>query len=255
MPDDELGGTLDGEVNDPATESDADKVVRLELENKSIKDGNSRLGREFKQYKEDNEDKYDALLERVSLAIPASPQTPERSIMDEYEDEDERRLAVIADQRLDKKLDERARKNKATNEKYISDYTKAAQALGRNEDDGMYESILAEMEGMTGFSDNGSEDALRHYQKAEGEVYKKKYRQASSGGENSAFRGEAPAGGVGGSSTIESQMSVDSGLVSAKNDPAVQDYMKWRERKKGNDPEFLKRALSVESKLSGKIRS
>jgi hypothetical protein len=160
-------------------------------------------------------------------------------------------LAYIADQRLDKKLDERAKKNKAANEKYISDYTKATKALGRNEEDGVYESILQNMEGMTGHSEDGSVDALMHYQKAEGEYYKQQYRNVNTGNSsnNSAFRGGVPSGGVGGSSNNDTQASIDSGLAAAENDPAIQDYMKWRKRSKGNDPDFLKRALSAESNL------
>jgi hypothetical protein len=48
------------EVNEPVTESSEEvtDAARLEEENKNLRDGNSRLGREFKAYKEDNEDRY-----------------------------------------------------------------------------------------------------------------------------------------------------------------------------------------------------
>ena len=57
---DELNGldNTEEEVNEPVTESSEEVTdsARLEEENKNLRDGNSRLGREFKAYKEDDDD-------------------------------------------------------------------------------------------------------------------------------------------------------------------------------------------------------
>jgi len=228
-------------------ESDADIISRLEAENKSIKDGNSNLGREFKSYREESDDKYDALLDKISEMNNTTTTPVEEDVYASYEDEEDKRLAAIADKRIEASV----KKNEQVRARYIEDYTKAAQALGKNEDAGVYEAILNNMEGMSSFSTNGSEDALRHYQKAEGEYYKDQYRQVSNRSGNTAFRGQSPAGGVGGTGTVETRDTTDSVVANAEADPAIQSYMKWRNHRKGNDPEFLKKALTAEKSLSG----
>ena len=74
---DELNGldNTEGEVNEPVTESSEEvtDAARLEEENKNLRDGNSRLGREFKAYKEDNEDRYNTLLDKISEIKYQSP--------------------------------------------------------------------------------------------------------------------------------------------------------------------------------------
>jgi hypothetical protein len=241
----------DPETDNTKTETDGEKITRLEVENKTIKDGNSKLGREFKAYKEDNNDQYNALLDRITdMTVPPADQaTP---IVNEYEDEDDKRVAAIAI----KTYKEGEEKKVAINKKYVDDYSKAMQALGKNEDAGVYESILAEVEGMAGFSEDGAEDALRHYQKGGLNYYRKQAKQTSAGNSgNPAFREQVPSGVIGGASTTVAKESVDTTVTAAEQDPAVQDYMKWRNRKKGNDPEFLKRAISHETQLSsGKVR-
>ncbi len=229
------------------TETDADVIARLTKENKDVKDGNSRLGREFKSYKEENEGRYEAMLDRITSMDTAPVVQTELT----YEDEEHTRLAASADQGRDA----REKKNESNRAKYIDDYAKATRALGKNEAAGVYESILGEMEGMNSYSDNGADDAMRHYQKAEASYYKKQLRQATTNTSNSALRSQSPTGAMGGSSTVTHKESTDEAVTVAGKDPAVQQYMAWRNRRKGNDPDFLKRALSNEKTLnSGRVK-
>lgn len=248
MKDDELDGLdKDKDVNEPTTESDADKIVRLETENKSFKDGSSRLGREFKSYKEDNEGKYEELLKRVSEIADKSTGEPSNDNLDnDYEDDDVKRVEKIVDKRMAK-----AESDKATIQtQYVSDYSKAITKLGTDEDDEIYEAILIELETLPGYSNNGMADAQRNYEIAERNYYKRLYKSPTTT-TTTAFKEEKAHGEPGGSSTVTHKEGSDEEVAAALKDPYVQEYMK-RMRK---SPEDVKKAIqNNKTPMAGKMR-
>ncbi len=121
---DELNGLDETEVNEPVTESseEATDATRLEEENKNLRDGNSRLGREFKAYKEDNEDRYNTLLDKISelKSQPAAVVKEDDDIFDfggGYEDDDNKRMEKMVEAKVKKMENEKNDKR----EQYITE--------------------------------------------------------------------------------------------------------------------------------------
>ena len=121
---DELNGLDETEVNEPVTESseEATDATRLEEENKNLRDGNSRLGREFKAYKEDNEDRYNTLLDKISelKSQPAAVRKEDDDIFDfggGFEDDDNKRMEKMVEAKVKKMENEKNDKR----EQYITE--------------------------------------------------------------------------------------------------------------------------------------
>ena len=247
----ELTG-LDEKNNEPVTETLEQKAERLEVENKGLKDGSSRLGREFKSYKEEQSGKYDEILERMSK-LATTPQKPV-AVADEYEDEEEKRLRRIA--REEAKLDREATDSQRViaSEQYVKDYTKAIQRMGKAEDPEDYEAIAKEMENMPGYSNNGAADAERNYEKGERNYYKNLTKKDEG---THAFKGQDPTGTkAGGSSTVTSKDTTDGDVGKAMADPVVQAYLNRRHSGKTEEEkmDFVKKAIAGKTQLSGKIK-
>ena len=249
---DELDGLndSDGVVDEPATESGEDMLARLEAENKSLRDGNSKLGREFKSYRGEQDDRYNELLDKIS-ELSSSPATTGESDnyyndLDDptYEDDDVKRLRKIAREEAKKDREETSIADNRAKNKYVDDYARTIQRLGVNEDAAIYEAILNELEGLPGYSTNGTSDAERNYEKAERNYYRNMYKSPRA---TTAFKGTTPSGKVGGSSTIEYKDGSDAEISAALQDEHVQTYMKRR----GKDLEFVKKAMANKSPMSG----
>ena len=254
---DELNGldNTEGEVNEPVTESSEEvtDAARLEEENKNLRDGNSRLGREFKAYKEDNEDRYNTLLDKISEIKYQSPPTAaekEDDLFDlggSYDDDsvtDSKRMEKMVEAKVQKMEEDRSRKR----DKYIDEYTKEVRTLGLEEDGHTYEAILKSMEGLPGYSENGKLDAQRNYEIAERNYYKNMYRQTQNPA--TAFRGEKAGGAVGGSTAMSSKTASEPDIAAALNDEHVQAYMKRRKK----DENFVKKAMANKSPMSGTMK-
>ncbi len=235
--------------NDPVTEPKVketleEKATRLETENKNLKDGSSRLGREFKSYKEEQSGKYDEIIykmEKISITPQKDPDT-----IGGYEDEEEKRYRKIAREEARKDREDTDSQITVAREKYVKDYTKRIQTLGKDEDVEVYEAVAEEMKNMPGYSNDGAADAERNYEKAE----RNYYRKLAKGGTKttSAFKGEDPKGTkVGGSSTVETKDNTDEDVASALKDPHVQAYLSRR----GKDAKFVERALKHKTPMSG----
>ena len=251
---DELNGldNTEEEVNEPVTESreEVTDSARLEEENKNLRDGNSRLGREFKAYKEDNEDRYNTLLDKISELKSQPSSTGSEDELNfglenySYDDDDGKRMEKMVESKV-KKMDEE-RENKR--QKYIEDYSKAVRGMGIEEDQETYESILKSMEGLPGYSENGKLDAQRNYEIAERNYYKNMYRQTQNPA--TAFRGEKAGGAVGGSTAMSSKTASEPDIAAALNDEHVQAYMKRRKK----DENFVKKAMANKSPMSGTMK-
>jgi hypothetical protein len=254
---DELNGldNTEGEVNEPVTESSEEvtDAARLEEENKNLRDGNSRLGREFKAYKEDNEDRYNTLLDKISEIKYQSPPTAaekEDDLFDlggSYDDDsvtDSKRMEKMVEAKVQKMEEDRSRKR----DKYIDEYTKEVRTLGLEEDGHTYEAILKSMEGLPGYSENGKLDAQRNYEIAERNYYKNMYKQTQNPA--TAFRGEKAGGAVGGSTAMSSRTASEPDIAAALNDEHVQAYMKRRKK----DEKFVKKAMANKSPMSGTMK-
>ena len=251
---DELNGldNTEGEVNEPVTESSEEVTdsARLEEENKNLRDGNSRLGREFKAYKEDNEDRYNTLLDKISELKSQPSSTGSEDELNfglenySYDDDDSKRMEKMVESKV-RKMDEE-RENKR--QKYIEDYSKAVRGMGIEEDQETYESILKSMEGLPGYSENGKLDAQRNYEIAERNYYKNMYRQTQNPA--TAFRGEKAGGAVGGSTAMSSKTANEPDIAAALNDEHVQAYMKRRKK----DESFVKKAMANKSPMSGTMK-
>jgi len=251
---DELNGldSTEEEVNEPVTESSEEVTdsARLEEENKNLRDGNSRLGREFKAYKEDNEDRYNTLLDKISELKSQPSSTGSEDELNfglenySYDDDDGKRMEKMVESKV-KKMDEE-RENKR--QKYIEDYSKAVRGMGIEEDQETYESILKSMEGLPGYSENGKLDAQRNYEIAERNYYKNMYRQTQNPA--TAFRGEKAGGAVGGSTAMSSKTASEPDIAAALNDEHVQAYMKRRKK----DENFVKKAMANKSPMSGTMK-
>ncbi len=231
-------------TNEPVTEpevkeTEGEKVTRLEAENKNLKDGSSRLGREFKSYKEDQAGKYDEILDKMAKISVTPQKTPDT--VDNFEDEEDQRIRRII--REDRETNET--QLTTAKEKYVKDYTKTIQTLGRDEDAEVYEAIAKEMEGMPGYSNSGAADAERNYEKAERNYYKKLTGKTKT---TSAFKGQDPKGTkVGGSSTVETKDTTDEDVTTALKDPHVQAYLSRRKK----DVKFVERALKHKTPMTG----
>jgi len=251
---DELNGldSTEEEVNEPVTESSEEVTdsARLEEENKNLRDGNSRLGREFKAYKEDNEDRYNTLLDKISELKSQPSSTGSEDELNfglenySYDDDDSKRMEKMVESKV-RKMDEE-RENKR--QKYIEDYSKAVRGMGIEEDQETYESILKSMEGLPGYSENGKLDAQRNYEIAERNYYKNMYRQTQNPA--TAFRGEKAGGAVGGSTAMSSKTASEPDIAAALNDEHVQAYMKRRKK----DENFVKKAMANKSPMSGTMK-
>ena len=254
---DELNGldNTEGEVNEPVTESSEEvtDAARLEEENKNLRDGNSRLGREFKAYKEDNEDRYNTLLDKISEIKYQSPPTAaekEDDLFDlggSYDDDsvtDSKRMEKMVEAKVQKMEEDRSRKR----DKYIDEYTKEVRTLGLEEDGHTYEAILKSMEGLPGYSENGRQDAQRNYEIAERNYYKDMYKQTQN--PTTAFQGRKAGGAVGGSTAMSSRDASEPDIAAALNDEHVQAYMKRRKK----DENFVKKAMANKSPMSGTMK-
>ena len=251
---DELNGldSTEEEVNEPVTESSEEVTdsARLEEENKNLRDGNSRLGREFKAYKEDNEDRYNTLLDKISELKSQPSSTGSEDELNfglenySYDDDDGKRMEKMVESKV-RKMDEE-RENKR--QRYIEDYSKAVRGMGIEEDQETYESILKSMEGLPGYSENGKLDAQRNYEIAERNYYKNMYRQTQNPA--TAFRGEKAGGAVGGSTAMSSRTASEPDIAAALNDEHVQTYMKRRKK----DESFVKKAMANKSPMSGTMK-
>jgi len=254
---DELNGldNTEGEVNEPVTESSEEvaDAARLEEENKNLRDGNSRLGREFKAYKEDNEDRYNTLLDKISeikYQSPPAAAEKEDDLFDlggSYDDDsvtDSKRMEKMVEAKVQKMEEDRSRKR----DKYIDEYTKEVRTLGLEEDGHTYEAILKSMEGLPGYSENGKLDAQRNYEIAERNYYKNMYKQTQNPA--TAFRGEKAGGAVGGSTAMSSRTASEPDIAAALNDEHVQTYMKRRKK----DESFVKKAMANKSPMSGTMK-
>ncbi len=255
---DELNGldNTEGEVNEPVTESSEEvtDAARLEEENKNLRDGNSRLGREFKAYKEDNEDRYNTLLDKISEIKYQSPPTAaekEDDLFDlggSYDDDsviDSKRMEKMVEAKVQKMEEDRSKKR----DQYINEYTKEVRTLGLEEDGHTYEAILKSMEGLPGYSENGKLDAQRNYEIAERNYYKNMYKSIQNP-VNNAFRGEKAGGAVGGSTAMSSKTASEPDIAAALNDEHVQAYMKRRKK----DENFVKKAMANKSPMSGTMK-
>jgi len=254
---DELNGldNTEGEVNEPVTESSEEvtDAARLEEENKNLRDGNSRLGREFKAYKEDNEDRYNTLLDKISeIKYQSPPPAAEKEddlfdLGGSYDDDsvtDSKRMEKMVEAKVQKMEEDRSRKR----DKYIDEYTKEVRTLGLEEDGHTYEAILKSMEGLPGYSENGKLDAQRNYEIAERNYYKNMYKQTQNPA--TAFRGEKAGGAVGGSTAMSSRTASEPDIAAALNDEHVQTYMKRRKK----DESFVKKAMANKSPMSGTMK-
>ncbi len=247
----ELTG-LEEKPNEPVTETLEQKSERLEIENKNLKDGNSRLGRDFKSYKEEQSGKYDEILEKMSQISTPPPKQIDSD--GEYEDEEEKRQRKIAREEAKKERLEALDERVIADEKYVSDYTKKTQAMGRDEDPAIYEAIAKEMENMPGYSNSGAADAERNYEKAERNYYKS---LTSKDNGKHAFRGEDPKGTkVGGATTTESKDTTNEDISKAMTDPVVQTYLNRRHSGKTDEEkmDFVKKAMAGKTQQSGKMK-
>ncbi len=252
---DELTG-LD-KTNDPVTEPEVketpeQELERLKTENKNLKDGSSRLGREFKSFKEEQSGKYDEILEKMAQ-ITTSPQK-EPDTIGGYEDEEDKRARTIAREEAKKERLEAESEFTTAKEKYVKDYTKTIQALGRDEDVEVYEAITEEMKGLPGYSNDGVVDAERNYEKAERNYYKKLTGKTKTA---SAFKGGDPKGTkVGGSSTVETKDTTDEDVASAMKNTHVQQYLSRRKSGKteAEIKEFVSKAIKHKTPTSGTMR-
>jgi hypothetical protein len=254
---DELNGldNTEEEVNEPVTESSEEvtDAARLEEENKNLRDGNSRLGREFKAYKEDNEDRYNTLLDKISEIKYQSPPSVEKEddlfdLGGSYDDDsanDSKRMEKMVEAKVLKMEEEKSKKR----DKYIDEYTKTVRTMGLEEDSQTYESILKSMEGLPGYSENGKLDAQRNYEIAERNYYKDMYKRIQSPA-NTAFRGDKAGGAVGGSTAMSSRTASEPDIAAALNDEHVQAYMKRRKK----DENFVKKAMANKSPMSGTMK-
>jgi len=248
---DELNGldNTEEEVNEPVTESSEEVTdsARLEEENKNLRDGNSRLGREFKAYKEDNEDRYNTLLDKIS-EIKNTPATEKEDDLFDFgsgiDVDENKRMERMVEAKVKKIEDERNDKR----EKYIGDYSRAVRDMGMEEDPQTYEAILKSMEGLPGYSENGKLDAQRNYEIAERNYYKGMYRQAQN--PTTAFQGQKAGGAVGGSTAMSSRTAGEPDIAAALNDEHVQAYMKRRKK----DEKFVKKAMANKSPMSGTMK-
>ena len=254
---DELNGldNTEEEVNEPVTESSEEvtDAARLEEENKNLRDGNSRLGREFKAYKEDNEDRYNTLLDKISEIKYQSPPSVEKEddlfdLGGSYDDDsviDSKRMEKMVEAKVQKMEEDRSKKR----DQYINEYTKEVRTLGLEEDGHTYEAILKSMEGLPGYSENGKLDAQRNYEIAERNYYKNMYKSIQNP-VNNAFRGEKAGGAVGGSTAMSSRTASEPDIAAALNDEHVQAYMKRRKK----DENFVKKAMANKSPMSGTMK-
>ena len=254
---DELNGldNTEEEVNEPVTESSEEVTdsARLEEENKNLRDGNSRLGREFKAYKEDNEDRYNTLLDKISeIKYQSPPPAAEKEddlfdLGGSYDDDsviDSKRMEKMVEAKVQKMEEDRSKKR----DQYINEYTKEVRTLGLEEDGHTYEAILKSMEGLPGYSENGKLDAQRNYEIAERNYYKNMYKQTQNPA--TAFRGEKAGGAVGGSTAMSSRTASEPDIAAALNDEHVQAYMKRRKK----DENFVKKAMANKSPMSGTMK-
>ncbi len=255
---DELNGldNTEEEVNEPVTESSEEvtDAARLEEENKNLRDGNSRLGREFKAYKEDNEDRYNTLLDKISeIKYQSPPPAAEKEddlfdLGGSYDDDsviDSKRMEKMVEAKVQKMEEDRSKKR----DQYINEYTKEVRTLGLEEDGHTYEAILKSMEGLPGYSENGKLDAQRNYEIAERNYYKNMYKSIQNP-VNNAFRGEKAGGAVGGSTAMSSKTASEPDIAAALNDEHVQAYMKRRKK----DENFVKKAMANKSPMSGTMK-
>jgi len=248
---DELNGldNTEEEVNEPVTESSEEVTdsARLEEENKNLRDGNSRLGREFKAYKEDNEDRYNTLLDKIS-ELKSQPATEREDDLFDFGSD----IDVDEGKRIERMVEAKVRKIEDSKsdkrEKYISDYSKAVRDMGMEEDPQTYESILKSMEGLPGYSENGRQDAQRNYEIAERNYYKDMYKQTQN--PTTAFQGRKAGGAVGGSTAMSSRDASEPDIAAALNDEHVQAYMKRRKK----DENFVKKAMANKSPMSGTMK-
>jgi hypothetical protein len=246
---DELAGLGDANLtatgDDDNTGKEFDYKAAYEKsqeELKATKDSNSNLGRKLKTFQEDSDERYEMLLDKVSSLESARSGTTE----DVYDDDDldglsAKKIAQIAAEAAEKKVEDRDNKRLELQQKYMKDYDKTVMVMGEDVDPGIYEAVLHEMEGMPGKSTNGSADAEYNFHKA----YISVLKNGNNPNTNTSFRQNDPRGTrVGGSSAGAEKDDTVASVNKAKQDPWVQGFLNYRSRKGKNDGDaFLKRAM------------
>ncbi len=254
----ELGGETNATVTD---DNGAEEIARLTEELKEAKDDKSAFGRKFKSFQEDSDERYNALLEKIEGLKPnvAVSQEEDADYYDSDDDEvSSKKLLKMARQiAKEEAANTIANTNKQRNdfeEKYIRDYDKTVMALGEDEDPAFYEQILGEIQGMKGHTQlDGSADAELNFLKASNRVLRR--GKAGSGNNNSTFRQNNPAGTmVGGHSQNVGRETTDEAIVTAKNDPHVASFLRYRAKGKGDNDEFMKRVYENNNTPTGKRR-
>ena len=247
----ELEGLTNSDEPPTETETVEGLVAKLkasEAEAKNLRDGNSRFGREFKLFKDETAKGNAELREMIAEMAQNRIAPAGNEEIDIYEDEDVKKYKQIARHEAKIEREEAERSIQKLRTKYVDDYTKATQEMGGNEEVAVYEQILSEMEALPGYSDDGSADARINYQIAERNYYKRMYNTPK---ESTTFlKEEKPAGGVGGSSTVETKEGTDAEVQAALKDPHVQEYM----RRRNKDDEFVKKAMKNKTPMSGTMR-
>jgi uncharacterized protein YukE len=248
---DELDGLGEEETNNTSTELETKEtpeqmVARLEAENKKLRDGNTDFGRKFKSFQEDYSNQMNTVMDKLNQ-LSSAPQK-QNDVVDDYEDEDEKRVRRIAREEAIRQKEEADKLMSQAREKYIKEYSKAVQSLGSDLDVDVYEEIIKKMEGMPGYSSDGAMDAERNFLKAERDYY----RTINAKKTTHAFKEQDTKGtGVGGASAVAAKEPDEGDIDKAMQDPHVQAFLK----RTGKDKDFVKKALkNSKQTLSGKIR-
>lgn len=253
---DELTGLGEEDTDATVTETAEEMKARYESEIQELngklkesQDGNSALGRKFKSYQEDNEDKYGELLEKIESISTQRSAVDTETEDDEYDDADgSKRIARLAKkmakEEVDVALRERELNRTKLEKKYVSDYDRTIQALGDSEDPQLYENVLEELQGMPGYTTNGGADAEKNYRMAMINVLKG--NSSTSITRNAAFRQNNPKGTqVGGSTTVVNKDVSTANIEAAKKDPALNSLLAYRATRKGDNDKFLERTFGT----------
>lgn len=253
----ELNQSVDASVTDNSGDDDYSNVDIKSLmeENKRLKDGNSMLGRKFKAFEESQEAFRDQILNEIRESRMAGGKEKDDNYDDfgSYDDDnEEEKIAKVAAMVYKKQSEKEKSERMKLEQKYISDYDRTIQALGRDEDPGLYEQVLEQLKGMPGYTTDGKQDAEKNFHKAMINVL----RNSKASESNSVFRQDNPKGTkIGGASKVTGGKDVDAGeLEKMESDPAFKSYMAYRGRHKNDNEEFVKRVLSSSEKPSGKMR-
>ena len=226
-----------------------EQVAQLREEKKNVLDGNSRSGRENKQFREEMTQNYSAMMDKINeLSTAKHTQVEEEDGDDDYDSTEIKKVRKIAREEARRDREEADVSRNSLKTKYLADYEKATYDLGDGEDPETYKSILTEMEQLGGYSDSGSADAKYNYQLAERNYYKRMFKSPE--GKATAFKEVAPSGGIGGSSTVANKESTDAEYAAALKDPHVQEY----KNRRGKSDEWVRNAIEKnKTPLSGTV--